>query len=177
MRVAQCLQTLPMIDASFAAGDISYSKARAMAWVATPEPEQDNARKLAYYQDSDGMWVIHARLTPEAGALVVKAINAMASPVQAERQEQLQQDRQDSPKDVSAETSADAMSCAATGIDAGTCVTDWGVRIAITGRRLRRCWCVMIGGVSAEAWLSCPSVFPENSLLAPHIDCVISNKI
>jgi hypothetical protein len=73
------------------------------------EREQDNTRRLVYCQDSDGMWVIHARLTPEAGALVVKAIQAIATPVQTEKQEQLQLDRQDSPKDVSAETFSDAV--------------------------------------------------------------------
>ena len=60
-------------------------------------------------------------MVPEAGAIVVKAIQAIATPVQAEKQEQLRQDRQDSRKDVSAET-----------------------------------------------WLSCPGVFPENSPLAPN---------
>ncbi len=161
VRVAQWLETLPLIDASFAAGEISYSKVRAMTRVATPENEdfllriaqhctashvekvvgkykpvqaaedqfaereQDNARKLVYYQDSDGTWIIHAKLPAEAGALVVKAIQAIATPVQAEKQEQLQQDRQESPKDVSAETSANALSCAAPDIDSGTCVSNW----------------------------------------------------
>jgi len=64
---------------------------------------------------------IWAEMVPEAGAIVVKAIQAIATPVQAEKQEQLRQDRQDSRKDVSAET-----------------------------------------------WLSCPGVFPENSPLAPN---------
>jgi hypothetical protein len=50
------------------------------------EREQDNARKLVYYQDSDGMWTIHASFFPQ------------------------------------------------------------------------------FPGVSAETWLSCPSVFPENPL-------------
>ena len=141
VRVAQCLENLPLIDASFAAGEISYSKVRAMTRVATPENEdfllriaqhgtashvekvvgkykgvqakqddvverdQDNARKLVYYQDSDGMWVIHAKLPPEAGALVVKAIEAIAVPEQTQKQEQLQNPEQD----VSAETFADAV--------------------------------------------------------------------
>jgi len=39
VRVAQCLETLPLIDAAFAAGEISYSKVRAMTRVATPENE------------------------------------------------------------------------------------------------------------------------------------------
>ena len=101
VRVALCLETLPLIDASFATGAISYSKVRAMTRVATPENEdfllriaqhgtashvekvvgkykrvqisdedaeeheQDNDRKLVYYQDADGMWVVHARLPPQ----------------------------------------------------------------------------------------------------------------
>ena len=133
VRVAHCLQQLPLIDASFAGGEISYSKVRAMTRVATPENEdfllriaqhgtashvekavgkykrvqaaddatvereQDNARKLVYYQNDDGMWVIHAMLPPETGALVVKAIEAITAPLQAQKQEELQQD-------VSAET-------------------------------------------------------------------------
>jgi Domain of unknown function (DUF222)/HNH endonuclease len=132
VRVAHCLENLPLIDASFAGGEISYSKVRAMTRVATPqnegfllriaqhgtashvekvvgkyrsvqttdeeaeEREQDNRRKLVYYQDQDGMWVIHARLPPEAGALVVKAIEAVAKPVQEE-------------KDVPAETFSEAV--------------------------------------------------------------------
>jgi hypothetical protein len=144
VRVAQCLETLPLIDAAFAAGEISYSKVRAMTRVATPENEdfllriaqhgtashvekvvgkyrnvqaaaddtvereQDNARKLVYYQDNNGMWVIHAKLPPEAGALVVKAIEAIATPAQEEKQkekqEELKQARDSEPKDVSAET-------------------------------------------------------------------------
>ena len=132
VRVAHCLENLPLIDASFASGQISYSKVRAMTRVATPqnedfllrvaqqgtashvekvvgrykriqvndedaqECEQDNERKLVYYQDQDGMWVIHARLPAEAGALVVKAIEAATDPVREE-------------KDVSAETFSEAV--------------------------------------------------------------------
>jgi Domain of unknown function (DUF222)/HNH endonuclease len=134
VRVAHCLETLTQIDRSFAAGEISYSKVRAMTRVATPENEdfllriarhgtashvekvvgkyksvqttdedaiereRDNDRKLVYYQDQEGMWVIHARLPAEAGALVIKAIEAVADPVQKEKQEP--------GKDVSAETSS-----------------------------------------------------------------------
>tara|TARA_R110001592_G_scaffold215025_1_gene468210 strand:+ start:68145 stop:69548 length:1404 start_codon:yes stop_codon:yes gene_type:complete len=142
VRVAHSLESLPMIDAAFAAGEISYSKVRAMTRVATPEnedflltiaqygtashvekavakyrsvqtknadeaeSEQHNERKLAYYQDQDGMWVIHAKLPPEAGALVIKAIEAVANPVQEERQEALKAKDKDKDKEqnVSAET-------------------------------------------------------------------------
>lgn len=39
VRVAHCLESLPLIDAAFASGEISYSKVRAMTRVATPENE------------------------------------------------------------------------------------------------------------------------------------------
>jgi predicted restriction endonuclease len=131
VRVAHALEELPLIDAAFASGEISYSKVRAMTRVATPENEdfllriaqhgtashvekavakyrsvqtndadaaerkQGNDRKLVYYRDQDGMWVIHAKLPPEAGAMVIKAIEAVANPVDEE--------------DVSAETSSEAL--------------------------------------------------------------------
>ena len=131
VRVAHALEELPLIDASFASGEISYSKVRAMTRVATPanedfllriaqygtashvekavakyrsvqtkdadaaEREQDNDRKLVYYQDQDGMWVIHAKLPPEAGAMVIKAIEAEANLVDK--------------KNVSAETFSEAV--------------------------------------------------------------------
>ncbi|MBP6700881.1 MAG: DUF222 domain-containing protein [Halioglobus sp.] len=122
VRVANALLALPLIDAAFATGEISYSKVRAMTRVATARNEdyllhiarygtashvegvvrryrkvqqqnveavehrQDNERQLVYYQDDDGMWIIHAKLPPEAGALVVKAIEAVAAPEQERRQ-------------------------------------------------------------------------------------------
>ena len=141
VRVAHCLAVLPLTDASFASGQISFSKVRAMTRVATPENEdfllmiarhgtashvekvvakdksvqitdedarereQENERKLIYYQDQDNMWVIHAKLPPEAGALVVKAIEAVATPAQLEKQQQ----QQEPQKDVSAETFSEAV--------------------------------------------------------------------
>jgi len=123
VRVAHCLANLPLIDAAFAAGEISYSKVRAMTRSATPENEdfllliarhgtathveqvvrkyrnvnrvnedkeeieQEQNRELVYYQDEDGSWVIHARLPAEAGSLVVKAIEAVATSVQQEQDE------------------------------------------------------------------------------------------
>jgi hypothetical protein len=141
VRVARCLPWLPLIDAAFASGQISYSKVRAMTRVATPENEdfllmiarygtashvekvvakyksvqttdedakereQENERKLVYFQDQDDMWVIHAKLPPEAGALLVKAIEAVATPAQVEKQQQLQEPQ----KNVSAETFSEAV--------------------------------------------------------------------
>jgi hypothetical protein len=142
VRVAHCLKTLPLIDASFASGEISFSKVRAMTRVATPENEdyllmiarfgtashvekvvrkyrsvncanddksdikqqqrQQEERKLVYYQDEDGSWVIHARLPAEEGSLVVKAIEAVATPERQELQAQLEQKKV--VENVSAET-------------------------------------------------------------------------
>ena len=124
VRVAHCLKNLPLIDAAFATGEISYSKVRAMTRSATlenedfllliarhgtashveqvvrkyrsvksvdeddAEIEQHQDRELVYYQDEDGSWVIHARLPAEAGSIVVKAIEAVATSEQEEQQEQ-----------------------------------------------------------------------------------------
>jgi len=149
VRVAHCLENLPLIDASFATGEISYSKVRAMTRVATPETEgallifarhgtashveqlvskykrvkrtmedeaeqdREEARKLSYYQDNDGMWVINARLSPEAGSLLVKAIEALVAPIQEEKREQLLEQRlqeaAQEEKNVSAETFSEAI--------------------------------------------------------------------
>jgi len=115
VRVAHCLDNLPLIDGAFAKGEISYSKVRAMTRVATPENEdfllmiaqhgtashleqvvkkykrvcaseqikqeksQQQERQLLYYQDEDGMWVIHAKLPPEEGSLVVKTLEAVTT--------------------------------------------------------------------------------------------------
>jgi hypothetical protein len=147
VRVAQCLEALPLIDAAFAAGEISYSKVRAMTRVATTENEdyllhiarhgtashvervvrkyrkvrrqdnnavereQDNERQLVYYQDEDGMWIIHAKLPPEAGSLVVKAIEAVAVPDREAEQQRSQAERLDKNdgKDDSAESFSEAV--------------------------------------------------------------------
>ena len=142
VRVASCLKDLPLIDTSFARGEISYSKVRAMTRVATPENEdflltiarygtashveqvvskykrvqhttddspereQEAARKLLYYPDDDGMWVIHAKLPAEAGALVVKAIEAVVTPLQEAKQAEAREQREQ-PEGVSAEIFSD----------------------------------------------------------------------
>ncbi len=110
VRVARALGELPEITASFAAGQLSYSKVRALTRVATPETEAallDMARQgtashlerivrayrraqrldeldqanrmhedrfLRWHHDDDGSFLLQARLTPEQGALVRKAL-------------------------------------------------------------------------------------------------------
>lgn len=41
------------------------------------ELDQYDAREVVYYQDENGMWIIHAKLPAEAGAVFVKAIDAV----------------------------------------------------------------------------------------------------
>ena len=48
VRVAHCLDNLPLIDSAFANGEISYSKVRAMTRAATPENE-DFLLTIAHY--------------------------------------------------------------------------------------------------------------------------------
>ena len=154
VRVAHALEFLPLIDRSFSAGEISYSKVRAMSRVATPENEdfllmiaqhgtashmeqvvskyqgvqrsierqselhhaeadQQKMRELVSYQDSDDMWVIHARLPAEEGSLVVKALDAVARPIKAEKQAVTKQALEKAPErdsngDVSAEIFGEA---------------------------------------------------------------------
>ena len=52
------------------------------------EARREHARELYWFQDEDGMWVIHGRLPPEQGQLVVKALEAVARPIQEERQDE-----------------------------------------------------------------------------------------
>jgi len=44
------------------------------------EAKREASRKLTYYQDDKGMWIIHAKLPPETGALVVQVIEAVVKP-------------------------------------------------------------------------------------------------
>ena len=76
-----------------------------------PEIDQELARKLVYYQEEDGSWIIHAKLPAEVGSLVVKAIEALATPVQQElqkesmeKQERKQEKKAEAEENVSAET-------------------------------------------------------------------------
>jgi hypothetical protein len=109
VRVARALEQLPEISASFALGEISYSKVRAMTRVATPAnesvlvhvarhgtashveklvrkyrwTERRDAAKLAHayvnrqvhcFNDANDTFILHARLPPEIGAVVRKAL-------------------------------------------------------------------------------------------------------
>jgi hypothetical protein len=54
------------------------------------EVAREHAREMFWFQDEEGMWVIHARLPPEQGHLVVKTLEAVTRPLQEERQEDYQ---------------------------------------------------------------------------------------
>lgn len=74
------------------------------AMAADAENEQEESRKLRYFQGDDGMWVINARLPAEEGSLVVAAIEAVARAVQEAPREQLQGERDHGSEKNSAET-------------------------------------------------------------------------
>ena len=113
LRVAHALKILPKVSAAFRAGRISFSKARAMTRVATPENEtfllgialkspawvvdrtvknyrkmkriealeqgnqRHDLRQLDCFVDSDGCMLLLGRFTPEQGAVIRKALEAM----------------------------------------------------------------------------------------------------
>ena len=120
IRVGHALNALPRISAAYAAGQLSYSKVRAMTRVAIPDNEdyllmiahhgtashmeflvtafrrslasvesqraerQQAERRLDWHIDEEGMFVVKCRLAPEAGARVIKAIEAAIDDAEAE---------------------------------------------------------------------------------------------
>jgi hypothetical protein len=104
VRVARRLEELPLVHAAFADGVLSYSKARSITRVATPETEaqlvewaqhataaqlervvagrrsvdrpEPEARYATWGWDDDGSFVLRARLSPEEGALVLAALGS-----------------------------------------------------------------------------------------------------
>ncbi|MGE0621775.1 MAG: DUF222 domain-containing protein [Pseudomonadales bacterium] len=107
VRTARALGHLPLLDAAFRDGRLSYSKVRALTRVATADNEAEllgigernsadgiehvvrrirqrermddvqeliRQRSLTYVWDEDGSLVVKARLTPEQGAIWLKAM-------------------------------------------------------------------------------------------------------
>lgn len=103
LRVARSLPLIPLISAAFAAGELSYSKARVLVTVAAEVDEsvllaqaraqtvsqlertvrafrhgdgwaQQQTRRAMWRWDDDGMLVLSARLPPAEGALVLAAL-------------------------------------------------------------------------------------------------------
>ncbi|WP_261562027.1 HNH endonuclease signature motif containing protein [Frankia tisae] len=117
LRVARALQTLPQISATFARGEISFSKVRAITRIATPDTEAEwaheakrcSARELerlvslqskiksdggrdpgkkgdkketircSWRWNEDGTFLLIARLDPERGAVIAKALEMATS--------------------------------------------------------------------------------------------------
>lgn len=132
VRVAHALKDLPLISAALRNGGLSYSKARALTRVATPQNEdylmmianhgtasqverlvrqyrrvqraealvRENQRhalrELSWYFDDDGSVVLKARLDPEQGACVIKALESATGSIMEEQR--------GGTEDVSAET-------------------------------------------------------------------------
>ena len=73
------------------------------------EQAQRRNRTLSYHRDTDGSWVIRGRLPAEEGALVIKAIEAVARPEQLEEQKAIMEKMEQARKgaDPSAETFAE----------------------------------------------------------------------
>jgi hypothetical protein len=112
VRTARALTQLPRTRTAMGRGELSFSQARALTRVATPENEEDllelatgstvavlervvrgyrlgsrqdetererarlENRELSVFPDEEGMCVVRARLTPEIGALFMRAIEA-----------------------------------------------------------------------------------------------------
>ncbi len=74
VRVAHALEDLPKTSAAMKAGQLSYAKARAITRVATPETEG----KLLEYADKGSAAaverMVRERLEPEAGAVLMRAV-------------------------------------------------------------------------------------------------------
>ena len=105
IQVARSLPDLPLIDEAFSTCKISYSKVRAMTRVANPDLEEDRwkqHKELAWHQDETGMYIINARLPPEEGALVIKALEV----IQAENQRKKDDAMIDAEAKIEAETEA-----------------------------------------------------------------------
>jgi Domain of unknown function (DUF222) len=120
VRVARVLPDLARISAAFCAGELSYSKVRAITRIAKPGNEemvlnwaragtasqverlvrefrradrlrendraivQQESRSLVTWFDNEGMLVVRGRLSPEQGALLVKALEVSTDELTAD---------------------------------------------------------------------------------------------
>ncbi|MFO7551207.1 MAG: hypothetical protein R6W80_07350, partial [Haliea sp.] len=77
-------------DEATAAGIAGDTAEGDTAPVLDAEAMRELARELYWFQDENGMWIIHAKLPPEQGQLVMKALRAVARPLAEERQDDWQ---------------------------------------------------------------------------------------
>jgi len=91
VRVARQLVGLPEIDEAFSEGGLSYSKVRAITRVATPDNEGFMLH-LAHQHSAGHLERLVSRYepVPEPGQLVMKALQAVARPLEEERKEEWQ---------------------------------------------------------------------------------------
>ena len=68
------------------------------------QQHQQEDRSVSYYQDDDGMWIIKAKLPPEEGALVAKALQALGDSIADAKKSPDTEGANNNEKDVSAET-------------------------------------------------------------------------
>ena len=113
VRVAHALKQLPLISASFATGELSFSKVRAVTRIAEPENEKELLELARYATAAQVEKLMRARLPAEEGAVVLQALNAAMDARDAEQNEA-------EPEDVTAVTSAMENRFAHRGADALT---------------------------------------------------------
>jgi hypothetical protein len=157
VRVARALAELPLISASMARGEISFSKVRAMTRVATAaneaellefaragsaahverlvrawrrvdrneemehEERRHASRALMAFVDEDGMVVVRGRLTPEAGAALLRALDAAGEKLYEQRRGERGAGEEASPEQKRADALGLMAESALTGgLDPGT---------------------------------------------------------
>ena len=185
--MARSLENLPHTKGAFGRGELSYSKARALTRVATPESEEDlvamaahataahleklrtyrratrpddledvNARHaerhLTWHWDDDGSLVVQGRLSPEDGALVIKALEAAADMRPAERKGGSEEPSM--PKGGSAEPSEPRDGAVGWGARNADALVTMAETLLATGATPQP-------GVSATKWWSTPTSRPS----------------
>ncbi|MEQ8802382.1 MAG: DUF222 domain-containing protein, partial [Haliea sp.] len=75
-------------DAATGSGD--HAAGRGGTPAADAEVMRELARELYWFQNEDGMWILHAMLPPEQGQLVIKAVQSVVRPLAEARQDEWQ---------------------------------------------------------------------------------------
>jgi len=78
------------------------------------QQHQQEDRSVSYYQDDDGMWIIKAKLPPEEGALVAKALQELGDSIADSKKREVDntatENNKSNGKSVSAETETETFS-------------------------------------------------------------------
>ena len=83
------------LAAEVAAGGADEAARHGTAPSPDTEALHELARELYWFQDEEGMWVMHAKFPPEQGQLVIKAVQAVVRPLAEERQEEWEAKRKE----------------------------------------------------------------------------------